>query len=127
MHQAVGHQFVGVDAMKWQNSRKTHDVSLAVLNGSVNIPASEVIANVATNTRNIFRPPSSVVDPIPDRRLRKTSARREHPVQSRHWWGYGETIASATSCANDQARPRAESGSRGVQRRHRRDDRRAPA
>ena len=55
MHQAVGHQLVGVDAMKWQNSRKTRDVSLAVLNGSVNIPASEVIANVATNTRNIFK------------------------------------------------------------------------
>jgi hypothetical protein len=55
MHQAVGHQLVGVDAMKWQSSRKTRDVSLAVLNGSVNIPASEVIANVATNTRNIFR------------------------------------------------------------------------
>ncbi len=55
MHQAVGHQLSGVSALKWQNSRKDRETSLAVLNGSVNIPASEVIANVATNTRNIFK------------------------------------------------------------------------
>ncbi len=55
MHQAVGHQLSGVSALKWQNSRKDRETSLAVLNGSVNIPASEVIANVATNMRNIFK------------------------------------------------------------------------
>lgn len=55
MHQAVGRQLSGVSALKWQNSRKDRETSLAVLNGSVNIPASEVIANVATNTRNIFK------------------------------------------------------------------------
>lgn len=55
MHQSVGHQLSGVSALKWQNSRKDRETSLAVLNGSVNIPASEVIANVATNTRNIFK------------------------------------------------------------------------
>ncbi|HNY31768.1 MAG TPA: hypothetical protein PKO15_12850 [Fibrobacteria bacterium] len=55
MHDAVGHQINDKSAMKWHNSRKARDVSLAVLNGSVNIPASEVIANVATNTRNIFK------------------------------------------------------------------------
>ena len=56
MHQAVGHQLGSTpSALKWQNSRKDRETSLAVLNGSVNIPASEVIANVATNTRNIFK------------------------------------------------------------------------
>ena len=55
MHQAVGHQLSDASALKWQSSRKDRETSLAVLNGSVNIPASEVIANVATNTRNIFK------------------------------------------------------------------------
>lgn len=56
MHQAVGHQLGSTpSALKWQNSRKERETSLAVLNGSVNIPASEVIANVGTNTRNIFK------------------------------------------------------------------------
>ena len=55
MHQSVGHQLAGVSALKWQSSRKKMDVSRAVLNGSVDIPGSEVAANVMANTRSILK------------------------------------------------------------------------
>lgn len=56
MHQSVGHQLAaGSSGLKWQSAKKKFDVSRAVLNGSVDIPGNEIVANVMANTRNIFR------------------------------------------------------------------------
>lgn len=55
MHQSVGHQLAGKSGLKWQSAKKKFDVSRAVLNGSVDIPGNEIVANVMANTRNIFR------------------------------------------------------------------------
>lgn len=55
MHQSVGHQLAGKSGLKWQSAKKKLDVSRAVLNGSVDIPGNEIVANVMANARSILK------------------------------------------------------------------------
>ncbi len=69
LHQAIGQQLVGKQAMDWQAGRKKREIQWAVTSGKIAIPGNEVLANTAANTRAVVNSAimgGSVLSQAPD-------------------------------------------------------------
>lgn len=53
LHQAIGQQLVGKQAMDWQDGRKKRETQWAVTSGKINSEGSEIIANAGSNARSL--------------------------------------------------------------------------
>jgi hypothetical protein len=53
LHQAIGQQLVGKQAMDWQDGRKKREVQWAVTSGKINSDGSEIVANAGANLRTL--------------------------------------------------------------------------